>query len=231
MFSAVKTSERVEARRLRSKEGRSVREIADLVGVSRASVSVWVRDIELTPEQHEALHRRNPAYNGQLLGQAVRSARARELRRIWQEEGRAVARRADPFHAAGCMLYWAEGSKHRNRAQMSNSDPEVLRLFVRFLRTYFSIPDEAFRVVCNLFADHTERRVSIEQFWLDRLDLPMTCLCKSIVNVYSKYSQKKRTNRLVYGTCRVTVHRTDVVQHIFGAIQEYAGFNRPEWLE
>ena len=51
------------------------------------------------------------------------------------------------------------------------------------------------------------------------------------MNIYSKYSKKKRQNKLPYGTCRVTVSRTRVVQSIYGAIQEYGGFDRPEWLD
>jgi hypothetical protein len=51
------------------------------------------------------------------------------------------------------------------------------------------------------------------------------------VNVYSKYSLKKRANKLPYGTCRVVVYRTRVVQSIYGAIQEYGGFDRPAWLD
>jgi len=35
---------------------------------------------------------------------------------------------------------------------------------------------------------------------------------------------------LPYGTTRVTVHSTRVVQIIYGSIQEYGGFKRPEWL-
>jgi hypothetical protein len=53
---------------------------------------------------------------------------------------------------------------------------------------------------------------------------------KSFVNVYSKYSQKKRRNKLPYDTSRLTVHDTRIVQSIYGSIQEYAGFERPEWL-
>jgi hypothetical protein len=49
--------------------------------------------------------------------------------------------------------------------------------------------------------------------------------------VYSKYSKRKRVGRLPYGTCRLSVHSTAIVQHIYGAIQEYAGFDRPEWLD
>jgi hypothetical protein len=36
---------------------------------------------------------------------------------------------------------------------------------------------------------------------------------------------------LPYGTCRIVVSRTRVVQSIYGAIQEYAGFDRPAWLD
>ena len=86
------------------------------------------------------------------------------------------------------------------------------------------------RVRCNLFADHVSHQREVEQFWLDLLELPRACLTKSAVNVYSKYSKKKRRNKLLYGTCRLAVHDTRVVQSIYGAIQEYAGFDREEWL-
>jgi hypothetical protein len=102
---------------------------------------------------------------------------------------------------------------------------------VSFLRRYFEVPDEKFRVACNLFADHLERQREIEQFWLDLVGVPRTCMTKTMVNNYSRYSQKKRKNRLPYGTCRVTVSDTQVAQHLYGAIQEYGGFSRPEWLD
>lgn len=83
-----------------------------------------------------------------------------------------LAQRLDSLHIAGCMLYWAEGSKSRNAVQFANSDPAMVRYFVEFLRTQYCVPDEAFRVDCNLFADHLERQQEIEQFWLDLLGLP-----------------------------------------------------------
>jgi transposase-like protein len=221
----MKTAERLKARELRVGEGRSVKEIARLLGVAQSTVSLWVRDLELTEVQRGDL-----AGRARRLRVEARSACWRERRRRFQEHGRLLARRGDALHAAGCMLYWAEGSKQRNAAQISNADPEVLRFFVRFLRTYFEVSDERIRVACNLFADHLERQREIEQFWLDTLELPSNSLRRSIVNVYSKYSQKKRQNRLPYGTCRLSVHSTAIVQSIFGSIQEYGGFEREEWL-
>jgi len=231
MLSVVKTEERHEARVLRMTEGRSIKEIARMLNVSVSSVSAWVRDIELTPEQHEALRQRNPTYNQLLSGRRIAVANRRRERIAAQDDGRQVARRCELLHVAGCMLHWAEGTKDRNQLRFTNSDPEMVRFFVGFLRHYFELSDELIRVTCHLFADHVERQREIERFWLDTLALPESSLCKSIVNVYSRHSERKRLNMLPYGTCRVVVCRTRIAQHVFGAIQEYGGFERPQWLD
>jgi hypothetical protein len=139
--------------------------------------------------------------------------------------------RGGDLYSLGCMLYWAEGSRNRNRVVFTNSDPEMARFFVDFLRASFGLDTGRFRVTCNLFADHEGRQREIEDFWLAKLGLPRTCLCKSIVNRYSRYSKKRRKNRLPHGTCRVVVNSTEVVQTIYGSIQELASFDRPEWLD
>jgi len=231
MFSKMKTAERELARIIRRDEGAPIKEIAHRVGVAPSSVSRWVRDIKLTPAQEQELLRRNPAYNRQLSGTAIQAANRRAERIAYQEEGRRLALRGDGCHVAGCMLYWAEGEKDRNALRFYNSDPEMVRFFVVFLKKYFDLWDDEIRITCNLFADHVRQQREIEQFWLDVAQLSKRSLCKSYVNAYSKHSKKKRTNRLPYGTVRVTVSRTRVIQSIFGSIQEYAGFDRETWLD
>jgi hypothetical protein len=129
------------------------------------------------------------------------------------------------------MLYWAEGEKSRTKVAVSNSDPELLAFFADFLRAQFGVDDEAMTIYCHLFADHVQRQQAIEAFWLRSLGLSPASLRKSTVNSYSKYSTKKRANKLPYGTCKLVVCRTQIVQTIYGSIQEYGGFERPEWLD
>lgn len=129
------------------------------------------------------------------------------------------------------MLYWAEGSKSRNSLRFCNSDPEMVRFFVQFLRTYFPLTDEQIRVTCYLYADHRRRQREVEGYWLDLLGLDRSSLCRSVVNRVSRSSKGKRIRMLPHGTCRVVVNRTDVVQSVWGSIQEYAGFRRDAWLE
>ncbi len=227
----MKTLERDIARKLRREHGLPINEIARRISVSKSSVSIWVRDIELTPQQEEALRAKNPAYNRQLSGWRQNAAKHRAKRVAAQESGRTLARRCEPLHLAGCMLYWAEGSKRRNQLCFSNSDPEMVRFFVAFLKRYFDVRDTDIRITCHLFADHIEHQREVEQFWLNEAGLPCESLRKSVVNVYSRSSKRKRINKLPYGTCQVVVSRTWILQSILGSIQEYAGFERPEWLE
>jgi hypothetical protein len=209
--------------------GWSIGEIENELHVSRSSVSLWVRDVELTPAAHSRLLTRvgrGPARSAELS-----ASRARERRRAFQAAGRQLVYERDADYIAGCMLYWAEGAKARNTAKVINADPEVLVFFAGFLRRHFDVPDEKMAVYCNLFADHLDRQCEIEDFWLDRLRLPRSSLRKTVVNSYSKYSQKKRQNKLAYGTTALVVNSTQIVQTIYGSIQEYGGFERPGWLD
>jgi hypothetical protein len=192
--------------------------------VSRSSVSLWVRDIQLSDEQRAALADRNPRYRGKSEVAHRKREEAAARRRTYQEEGRELARRGDPAFAAGCMLFWAEGSRARNTVEFTNSDPDMVAFFASFLRHYFGIDSSDMRIACNLFTDHAEEQHRIEQFWLDVARLPPSSLRKSMVNVYSKYSAK-----LPYGTCKLVVGNTRVAHMLYGAIQELAGFERPEW--
>jgi transcriptional regulator with XRE-family HTH domain len=228
MLSAVKTAERIRARELRA-EGWSIKDIQRELGVSRSSVSIWVRDVQLGAEERARLIAK--ARLGPIVAAERKAAAARDLRREFQDSGRCLARQRDASYASGCMLYWAEGSKERNSVKLVNSDPDLLCMFAAFLRMHFDVDDAAMRIRCNLFADHLERQRDIEDYWLARLRLPRSCLGRSAVNVYSKYSRKKRQNRLPFGTCELAVHSTEIVQTIYGSIQEYGGFDRPEWLD
>jgi transcriptional regulator with XRE-family HTH domain len=225
----MKVKERTEARRLRREEGMSMKDIARQVGVSVSSVSLWTRDIELTPEQLEAMARDNHRLERQRRGQEARSQSARAKRLAAQQEGRALARRGEPLHQAGCMLYWAEGSKTGHSAALSNSDPRMLRFFKRFLQECYGVEDERLRFNVNCYVNNGLRLDEIEDHWLDLLDLPRACLRKAIVNNPSRSSKLQKRN-LPYGTARLQVHSTAILQSIFGAIQEYAGFDEPAWL-
>ncbi len=231
MLSEMKTRERKLARALRRDEGASVMEIARRVGVSKSSVSLWVRDIPLTESQVAALRDRNPAYNGQRLGAQTRVAQGRARRRAYQEAGRARVQAGDEQFIRACLLYWGEGAKSRHSLSFANSDVEMVRVWMNLLRTSLQAAEERIRITCYLYADHTEVQTGIEDFWLRVTGLSRSNMCRSMVNNYSRSSRRKRDRMLRYGTLKVVVHDTRLIQMILGGIQEIGGFTREAWLE
>jgi hypothetical protein len=128
------------------------------------------------------------------------------------------------------MLYWAEGWKSRNSVAFTNSDAEMLRAFLRFLRGPCDVADDRILLCVNCHLNNGLSLAEIEAWWLAELGLPASSLRAASVNRPSRASRWRR-NVLPYGTVRLVVHSTALVQSIYGAIQEYAGFERPEWLD
>jgi len=226
----MKVWERDEARRLRREEGMAMKAIARRLEVSVSSVSLWTRDVALTGEQIAALAARNPRHGQQSRGQHQRSQNARVKRLVAQMHGRAMARRGNTLHQAGCMLYWAEGSKRRNSVQLVNADAHMLRYFKRFLAECYGIAADQYCFSVNCYLNNGLSLDEIESHWLDLLELPRSALRKAAVNNPSRSSKQQKRN-LPYGTARLMLHSTFVVQSIYGAIQEYAGFDEPAWLD
>jgi hypothetical protein len=104
----------------------------------------------------------------------------------------------------------------------------MMRIFMRFLRECCAVADADVRLKINCFLGNGKTLAEIEAWWLERLELPPSCLRTATVNRPSSASKAIR-KPLIHGTARLTVHSTRLVQSIYGAIQEYAGIERPEW--
>lgn len=224
----VSSSRRSRARALR-REGKSIREIAVEVGAAKSSVSNWVRDIALPESLQAALDARDPVRARRLTGSRAWSRLNREKRQAFQSRGRERARSGDALYIAGCMLFWAEGSKQPNQVVMTNSDDQVLRVFVEFLREHFGVASTRIKLTVNCYLGNGLSLREIEDHWLAVLTLPRSSLCPSVVNCQPR-SSKGSHRVLRHGTARVAVGSTAIAQEIFGAIQEFAGFERPEWI-
>lgn len=226
----VKASERIEAIRLRQECGMSIKSIAATLNVSPGSASRWLRHVALTPAQEAALRAANPALNGQCRGAAQTKASARAARVLAQAHGHELASSGDHLHQLGCMLYWAEGSKSRNHVIFTNSDADMVALFLRFLGECYSVPEDRLTLSINVHLGNGLSLEEIQAWWLTRLSLPTACLRRAVVNRASRASLGKRPP-LVYGTARLAHGSTFVVQSIYGAIQAYAGVERSRWLD
>ena len=231
----MKNQEKALAIEIRKEEGMSIGDISKKLGVAKSSVSLWVRDIVLTQEQREVLNNKNPAFNKSYDGAKAMMKKARKIRAQYQKEGRDLVHSLDrskkELLIAGSMLFWAEGSKSKNSITFSNSDPYMMLFFVKFLKEVFNITEDKMSLYLNCYTDFYSLE-EIEKYWLNLLSFSKSNCRKHTVNYYSSYSKKKRKGKLKYGTCRIQIGNTRIVQQIYGAIQEIASFREDgQWLK
>jgi len=224
----MKAKEKEKCRYLRRNEGLSLREIAQKVGVSKCSVSVWVRDIELTEKQKIKLNYRDPANTGWSKRAKGWSEYHRNLRRQYQESGRLKTKENDKEYAFGCALFWAEGDKNKNQIGFCNTDPIMMQFFVNFLKKYFDIRPENITLSVNCYLNNGITLNDIQSYWLNLLDLPITSIRKATIK--SKYYDGKKSGKHPYGVCRVRINSTNFVQQLFGSIKEFVNDESDNYL-
>lgn len=133
-----KVVEQERARELRARSW-TLEEIARDLGVSRSSVSVWVRDVEFDPKPRNRSASRNPS--------SLHLARLAEIEAMneWgREQIGELSEKA--FLAAGTALYAGEGAKGDKEIVFANTDPEMVSFFCRWLRRFFAIDERRLRV-------------------------------------------------------------------------------------
>ena len=129
------------------------------------------------------------------------------------------------------MLYWAEGGKDRGLLNFANSDRAMVSFFWRFLRHNFVFDRARVRVRLNVYLNNGLSLEEIEDWWNEGLRLPRVCFCGHVTDHYPTSSSGKKRNKLPHGVCTLRLYDTRILQHIYGAIQEYAGFEEPRWLD
>lgn len=227
----MKLKKKNEAIELR-KQGLSMKEISKELQVSQSSVSLWVRDIVLTPEQILKLSANNPIINRQLSGAKTKSNNARLKRLEFQLKGKNKAKEGNLLHQAGCLLYWAEGTKSKNSCRFTNSDINMILLYMKFLRECFQLENKFISLTINCYTTNGISKEDIEKYWLDKLGLDKSSLRKGVENLRPRsVTNQIRHNKLMYGIISINVNSTEIVQHIYGAIQEYAGFDNNYMLK
>ena len=154
----------------RSKDCR-VKAIAQQVGVSVSSVSLWVRDVPLTPEQEAALDARNPvAQRSTPRCDATTAAAA--------GRSREAARRTDGGSRAGTgpapsrrlhALLGGRGEASQRRAPEQRGSPTLLVVFLAFLRDCYAVVDEQIALSVNCLLGNGLTLDEIQYWWLARL--------------------------------------------------------------
>jgi transposase len=202
---------RCRARELRD-SGRTYDEIASELGVSKSSVSLWVRDLPRTGRlSYEESRKRNLAGVAAYwdVERPIRAAARQDVRdRAFAQIGELSERE---LLIAGAVAYWCEGGKEkpytreRGGVRFINSDPGLILLFLRFI-TFVGVARE--RLMCTVHIHESADIEAAQQYWLDVTGLPRQQFSRPTVKRHKPKTNRKNTGGSYRGCLAIRVLRS-----------------------
>ena len=213
----MKVEERNLARVLR-KKGKSMNQIIDETGFSKSSVSLWTRDIILTKTQRNKISQRGRSMDSIEKRRASRFFNINKKRQVIinSAKGDFSNLSSRELKLIGAMIYWGEGSKKGNwSVRLTNSDPAIIKVMMRFFREICKVPDTKFRAGVHTFT-HADIEKT-EKYWSQISGISRRQFYKTYIKPSVAGLQKRKT--LPFGTLDIYVHSTQIFLTIMGWIE------------
>jgi len=200
------------------KRGYSLKEISTRLGVSKSTVSTWMRDIEISEQGMKRIDRRKQ------IGR-IKSSRTKRIKREkkvaqLRKEARAFLRdipMGKKYLRLLCaLLFCCEGTKDtRGGIAFINSDPYLVKTFVALLRKCFDIDEKRFRVTLHLHEYHSVKKQIL--FWSEFTEIPPS----QFIKPYQKPHTGKRLRENYPGCASIRYYDSKLAQKLLILAQEF----------
>ena len=183
------------------RRGWSYNIIAGRLGVGKSTLSHWLREIPYQPnrtviERIRLGPARSAANKAQRKLEHIRSLKIDGRREIGTISDRDLL-------LLGLGLYMGEGTKLYEDVRVVNSDPQVIRVAMEWLRRSCGVPNQNFAAVVHVYPDSSPT-ASIK-YWARLTGIPQDQFERVQIDRRLNKSNNKR-RRLPYGTLHVKVY-------------------------
>lgn len=196
------------------KEGKTYSEICSLIpNLSKGTLAYWIKDIKLSKDQINLLvsKTKNKLEKARLA--AAITNHNKRLQRdnllYLQAQNEFAFFAKEPIFTLGLALYWAEGTKKNNTAEITNSDPELIIASIKWFERFLKIPRSRMRF--RLYTHEPFAKLGLEDFWAKKLGIDLDKFQKTIYKL-TRYNFKK--NDEYKGCLRVRVGGVKVLRKI-----------------
>jgi len=221
-----KIKEKQKAIKLRQ-GGYSYSEILKEVPVAKSTLSLWLRSVGLSVPQKQRLTEKKLA----AMRRGSESRRNKKLERIKfikrQAKGELSSISKRDLWMLGIALYWGEGAKEKQRSAqvaLGNSDPYLIRLFLRWLFEICNISKSeiCFRIFLHKKAEH--KLYKVRKYWSHATGFPIREFNKVTWKKHNIKTIRKNVGDNYFGLLEIRVKRsTDLNRKIAGWTEAVAG--------
>lgn len=197
-------------------EGASYTQIKDAMGVSKSTLSTWLRNYPLSEKRIREL-RDFSAQRIERCRETKARKRAERLKGVYEKISKDIGILSDrEVFLCGLFLYWGEGGKTQyTNVTVSNTDPSVLLFFITWI-CLIGAPREKLRVKLHIYADMDEHEEIA--YWSHTLGLPVSAFRKTYVKGSNRLNLTYK-QRFTHGTCNVLYDNRDIGEYVHEAMR------------
>ena len=208
--------DREKALALRKQE-MSYSQIKKILGISKSTLSGWLKDYPLSKERIDTLRGKNEK-RIERYRETMRRKKEKRLNEVYLEEKKKIF----PFTKrdqliAGLFLYWGEGSKtFSSSVSISNTDPSVINFFAYWAENILKVPKEKMHVTLHLYNDMDIFKEI--KYWSKKLSISK----KQFTKPYIKQSSIKAINHkgsFGHGTCNLRIANARLSERVLMTVK------------
>jgi hypothetical protein len=199
-------------------QGKSYGEIMTIVpNLSKSTLSGWMKHVKLTPEQEKNLKRNiekitsNARLKVAWKKKFEREKKTQEIIAKARKELPSLVKK--PLFLTGLALYWAEGTKKSSYFRFTNSDPQIIKIIMRWLEEICQIQKKKIRI--RIYIHKIYAHENCEKFWSKITGIPANRFLKTI---YKPTPHKIKKNQEYKGCVQVNVSGVDFFRKLRGWI-------------
>lgn len=198
------------------KQGKSYSQIKKELGISKSTLSDWLKKYPLSHEQIKLLRDQNEERIEKCRNTKRKKLESRLLGKYRIQKRKLATFSNRELFIAGLFLYWGEGAKStRNVLSINNTDPNLVKFALYWIRKSLSVPKRKISVYLHLYSDMNIGKEI--DYWSRELEIDKS----QFNNPYIKKSKRTELNQKSYGhgTCGLRVCKTSLKENILMAIK------------
>lgn len=215
------------------KQGKTFRQIARVLHLPLSTTHLWTKSIKLTKSQLEKIKsaHKKAFQVGRKLGSKKQhlqtQVKTKKFMKIGKQQVGRLSKRE--LTLVGAALYWSEGFKKDSRLGFSNSDPKMIKLFLRWLFKIGKVPKKNIRLRVGINQSYRNRSGEIQKEWSRLINVPLSQFQKPF---FQKTSWKKsyRNRNKYLGVLRVRANKQkELFLTILGMIEGLKQARVAQW--
>ena len=209
----MKRTQQLEAIQLR-RSGANYQTIRQQLNVAKSTLWRWLKSeglVETHPQRLTELKRAAQ----QRAARVVKARRIARTQLIVEEAKRTIGSLTErELCLIGTALYWAEGAKQKEssasqvseRVIFSNTDPRMLRLFVKFLNECCEVPSSA--LTFRIYLHETANAEVAKTYWSTQLGLEAIRTAPITWKRHNPSTRRTNIGTTYHGLLRIVVRKS-----------------------